>query len=80
MIEHLIWQGCPLSQLLHVLALELLLSRLRDEKASPALHGISLTGSLLAKVSTFADDITVFVFCCLDIKVVKKAVTRYEQR
>ena len=31
------------------------------------------------KVSTYVDDITVFVSCCFDIKAVKKAVTRYEE-
>ena len=78
-IECLVRQSCSLSPLLYVLALEPLLSRLRDEKASPSLRGIPLTGPLLVKVSTFADDISVFVTCRLDIKAVKKAVTRYEE-
>ena len=70
---------CLLSPLLYVLALEPLLCRLRDEKASLVLLGILFAGSLSAKVSTYADDITVFVSCCLDIKAVKKVVARYEQ-
>ena len=34
---------------------------------------------LTARVSALADDITVFVFRCLDIKAVKKAVCEYER-
>ena len=56
-----------------------LLHRLRDEEASPALRGILFAGPLSAMVSAHADDITVFVSRCLDIKAVKKAVARYEQ-
>ena len=78
-IEHLIQQGYLLSPLLYVLALEPLLCRLRDEKASPALRCILFAGPLLPKVSVYADDITVFVSCRLDIKAVKKVVARYEQ-
>ena len=47
--------------------------------ANPALHDIPFAGPLSAKVSAYADDITVFVSCCLDIKAVKKAVARYKQ-
>ena len=36
-------------------------------------------GPLSAKVSAYADDITVFVSHRLDIKAVKKAVARYER-
>ena len=36
-------------------------------------------GPLTARVSEFADDITVFVPRCLDIKAVKKAVAEYER-
>ena len=64
-IKHSVWQGCPVSS---VLALEPLLHRLRDKKASLALCGILFAGPLSAKVSVYADDITVFVSCCLDIK------------
>ena len=63
----------------YVLALEPLLRRLRDERACPALSGILLTGSVRAKISAFADDITVFVSSCLDIMAVKMAVERYEK-
>ena len=68
-----------LSPLLYVLTLEPLLHRLRDEEASSSLHGILFTGSLLAKVSVYANDITVIVSHRLGIKAVKRAVVRYEQ-
>ena len=70
---------CPLSPLLYVLALEPLLRRLRNEKTNPALRGIPFAGPLTARVSAFADDITVFVSRRLDIKAVKKAVGEYER-
>ncbi len=59
--------------------MEPLLRRLRDEKARPTLRGILFSGPLSAKVSAYADDVTVFVSPRLDIKAVKKAVTRYGQ-
>ena len=65
--------------LLNVLALEPLLLRLRDEKASSTQCGILFASPLSAKVSAYADDISVFVSCRLDIKAVKKVVARYEQ-
>ena len=68
-----------LSPLLYVLALEPLLRRLRDEGARPALRGIPLAGSVHARISAYADDITVFVSSRLDILAVKKAVERYEK-
>ena len=55
------------------------LHRLRDEGTSPALHCVPFASPLTARVSAFADDITVFVYCHLDIKVVKKVVGEYEQ-
>ena len=77
-IERSVRQGLPLSPLLYVLALEPLLRRLRDEGTNPALRGVPFVGPITARVSAFADDITVFVFCRLDIKAVKKAVGEYE--
>ena len=47
--------------LLYVLALEPLLCRLRDEGANLALRGVPFAGPLTARVSAFADNITVFV-------------------
>ena len=78
-IERSVRQGCPLPPLLYILALEPLLRRLRDEGTNPALRGIPFAGPLTARVSAFADDITVFVSHRLDIKVVKKAVGEYER-
>ena len=60
-IERSVRQGCPLSPLLYVLALELLLLRLRDEGANPALCSVPFAGPLTARVSTFGDDIIVYV-------------------
>ena len=78
-IERSVWQGCPLSPLLYVLALEPLLRRLRDEETSPSLRGVPFAGPLTARVSVFADDITVFISRRLDIKAVKEAVVEYER-
>ena len=78
-IECSVRQGCPLSPLLYVLALEPLLRRLRDEGTSPSLRGIPFVSSFAARVSAFADDITVFVSRRLDIKAVKEAVVEYER-
>ena len=78
-IERSVRQGCPLSPLLYVLALEPLLRRLRDEGTSPALRGIPFVGRLAARVSAFADDVTVFVSRRQDIEAVKEAVVEYER-
>ena len=78
-IERSVRQGCPLSPLLYVLALEPLLRRLRDEKTNPALCGVPFADPLAARVSAFADDITVFVSRRQDIMAVKKAVGEYER-
>ena len=44
-----------------------------------ALRRISFAGSVHAKISMYADDITVFMSSHLDILAVKKAVERYEK-
>ena len=54
-IERSVRQGCPLSPFLNVLALVVLLSRLRDEKANPAQRGVPFAGRVRAKVSAYAD-------------------------
>ena len=59
--------------------MEPLLRRLSDEGTNPPLRGVPFAGPLTARVSAFADDITVFVSRRLDIKAVKKAVGEYER-
>ena len=78
-IVHSVRQDCPLSPLLYVLTLEPLLRRLWDEGTNPALRGVPFAGPLTARISAFADDITVFVSRRLDINAVKKAVGEYER-
>ena len=78
-IERSVRQGCLLSPLLYVPALEPLLRRLRDEGTSPALRGIPFVGRLVDRVSEFADDVTVFVSRRQDIEAVKAAVVEYER-
>ena len=77
-IERSVRHGCPLSALLYVLVLESLLRRHRDEGTSPALRSIPFVGRFAASVSTFADDVTVFVSRRQDIEAVKEAVVKYE--
>ena len=71
-------QGCLLSLLLYVLALEPLLHELRDGTANLALRGILFAGCVRVKVSAYAD-ITVFLSSWSDIKAVKKAVKSHEE-
>ena len=78
-IERSVRQGCPLSPLVYVLALEPLLRWFRDEGTNPSLRGVPSAGPLTARVFAFADDITVFVSRRLDIRAVKKAVSEYER-
>ena len=54
--------------------LESLLHRFTDERASPALCRVPF-----AKVSSYADDIIVFVSHQMDILAVKKVVKKYEE-
>ncbi len=44
-----------------------------------ALRDVPFADPLTASVSAFADDITVFVSCCVDIRSVKKVVGEYER-
>ena len=78
-LEWSVRQGCSLSPLLYVLALEPLLHRLRDRSANLTLRGVFLAGCVRAKDSAYVDDIPVFVSHRSDIKVVKKALKRYEE-
>ena len=77
-IERSVWQGCLLSPLLYILALESLLPKIRDKGTNPTLRGVPFAGPLTARVSTFTDDITVFVSRHLYIEALKKAVGEYE--
>ena len=74
-IEQSVRQGCHLSPLLYVLALESLLRRLSDEGVNLTLRRVPFADPLTAKDSAYADDITVFESRRFDIKVVAK----YEQ-
>ena len=78
-IKRSVRQGCSLSPLLYVLALEPLLRSLKDEGTNLALRGAPFAGPLTARVSAFADGITVFVSRRLNIEAVKKAVGEYER-
>ena len=78
-IECSVQQSCSLSPLLYVLALEPLLRRLKDEGTSPALRGIPFVVHLAARVSAFADDVTVFVSHRQDIEAVKEAVVECQR-
>ena len=77
--ERSVWQGCLRSLLPYIFALEPLHRRLKDEGTNPALREVPFASLLIAKVSVYADDITVFVSRRLDIKAVKKAVVWNEQ-
>ena len=54
-IERSVRQGCPLSPLLYVLALEPLLRRLRDEGTNPALRGVPFAGPLIEENTEVMD-------------------------
>ena len=76
--ERLVQQGCPLSLLRYVLALEPLPFRLRGGTAYPVLRCVLFAGCVRANVSAYAD-ITVFVSHRSDIKSVKKGVKKYKK-
>ena len=78
-IECLVRQGCSMSPLLYVLALEPMLRRLKGEGENSALRRVPFAEPLTARVSAFADDIMVFISHLQDIKTVKKAVGEYER-
>ena len=56
-----------------------MLNRLRDEMEYPALRGVPFAGCLRAKVTSYADGITAFVFRQSDMKTVRKVIERYEE-
>ena len=67
-IELSVSQGCTLSPILYVHALESLFRRYSDEKANPVPCGIVPNCWLRATVSTYTDDVTVFLLSCNDIE------------
>ena len=69
-------QGCPLSPMLYILALEPFLCKLR---ANPILRGLTLPGAAVtARYTAYADDVTVLVTSSAEIEEVSKEIGRYE--
>ena len=69
-------QGCPLSPMLYVLAIEPFLRKLR---VNPVLRGITLPGAdAQVKYSAYADDVTVLVTSNAEISVVGAEIRLYE--
>ena len=70
-------QGCPLSPMLYVLALEPFLRRV---KANPVLRGITLPGTINPVTHTaYVDDVTMFVTNNAEILEVDKEIREYEK-
>ena len=75
LLTHLIRQGCPLSPMLYILALEPFLGKL---KASPALRSLTLPGSCeVARYTAYADDVSVLVTSSADVDEKSKEIERY---
>ena len=71
-----IHQGCPLSPMLYILALEPFLHKL---KANPVLRGFMLPGSSeVARYTAYADDVSVLVTSSAKVEEVSKEIGRYE--
>jgi len=69
-------QGCPLSPLLYILALEPFLCKLR---ANPVLCGVTLTGAVnTVKYTAYADDVTIFVTSRAEAEQVSIEIGKYE--
>ena len=69
-------QGCPLSPMLYILALEPFLRKL---KANSALRGLTLPGaSEVARYTAYADDVSVLVTSSAEVEEVSKEIGRYE--
>ena len=75
-LTRLIRQGCPLSTMLYILALE---PFLRGLKENPALRGLTLPGSSkVARYTAYADDVIVLVTSSAEVEEVSKEIGRYE--
>ena len=69
-------QGCPLSPMLYILALEPFLRKL---KANPSLRGLTLPGaSEAARYTAYADDVSALVTSSGEVEEVSKEIGRYE--
>ena len=69
-------QGCPLSPMLYILALEPFLRKL---KANPTLCGLTLPGaSEVARYTAYADDVSVLVTSSAEVEEVSKEIGRYK--
>ena len=69
-------QGCPLSPMLYILALEPFLRKLN---ANLALRGLTLLGSSeVAWYIAYADDVSVLVTSSAEVEVVSKEIGKYE--
>ena len=69
-------QGCPLSPMLYILALEPFLRKL---KANAALRGLTLPGaSEVARYTAYADGVSVLVMSSAGVEEVSKEIGRYE--
>ena len=68
-------QGCPLSPMLYILALEPFLRKL---KANPALRGLTLPGSSEVARHTAYADVSVLVTSSAEVEEVSKEIGRYE--
>ena len=79
-IERSVRQGSPLSPLLSSMSsLWSPCSVGSVMRGQMTLRGVPFAGPLTARVSAFADDITIFVSHCLYIKAVKEAVGEYKR-
>ena len=75
-LTRLIRQGCPLSPLLYILALQPFLRKL---KANPALRGLTLPGaSEVARYTAYADVVSVLITSSAEVEEVSKEIGRYE--
>ena len=69
-------EGCPLSPMRYILALEPFLGKL---KANPALRGLTLPGcNEVARYTAYADDVSVLVTSSAEVEEQSKEIGRYE--